>query len=206
MHFEPIYEVSQIKGDGEAHPLLLPDDEFADYENMDKANLPGVAAKTPEMLPGAYGRSALKRGLELERQTGVNPYKFGLAAATDAHNAIPSSKEENFFGKAPIIEPDRKRADYVMIETPDPKLNVMNADSAASGLTAVWARENTRESIFDAMVRKEVYAITGTRLLVGSGLWRLGIRRRRGQPPRFRPGGLCPRRAHGRGPEESPGR
>ena len=164
MRFEPIYEVTQIKGDGEAHPLLSPNDEFANYENMDKANLPGLAAKTPEMLPGEYGRSALKRGLELQSQIGANPYKFGLAGATDAHNAIPSSREENFFGKAHIVEPSKKRADYVMVEAPDPKLNMMNADSAASGLTAVWARENTREGIFDAMQRKEVYATTGTRL------------------------------------------
>ena len=119
MRFEPIYEVTQIKGDGEAHPLLSPDDEFADYENMDKGNLPGVTAKTPDMLPGEYGRSALKRGLELEKKIGVNPYKFGMAAATDAHNALPSTREENFFGKAHIVEPTKKRANYVMVEAPE---------------------------------------------------------------------------------------
>ena len=166
MRFEPIYEVTQIKGDGESHPLLSPDDEFADYENLDTANLPGTAAKTPDMLPGEYGRSALKRGLEIEKKSGANPYKFGLAGATDAHNALPSTREENFFGKAHIVEPSKKRAGYVMVEAPDPELNMMNADTAASGLTAVWARENTRESIFDAMVRKEVYATTGTRIRV----------------------------------------
>ena len=166
MRFEPIYEVTQIKGDGEAHPYLSPNDEFADFENMDKANITGGVAKKPEMLPGEYARSALMVGLKLEKQLGVNPFKFGMAGATDAHNAIPSSREENFFGKAHIVEPDPKRSKYVMIEAPDPKLSMLNADSSASGLTAVWARENTRESIWDAMARKEVYATTGNRLRV----------------------------------------
>ena len=166
MRFEPIYEVTQIKGDGESHPLLSPDDEFADYETMDKGNISGQVAKTPEMLPGEYGRSALKRGLELEKKIGVNPYKFGLAGATDGHGGISSPREENFFGKGHLVEPGKKRADYKIIEAPDPELSIMNADTAASGLTAVWARENTREGIFDAMVRKEVYATTGTRLRV----------------------------------------
>jgi ribosome-associated protein YbcJ (S4-like RNA binding protein) len=167
MRFEPIIEVTQIKGDGESHPFLSPDDEFADFENMDKGNLPGTAAKTPEMLPGEYARSALKRGLEIEAQIGLNPYKFGLTGATDAHNAIPSSREENFFGKAHIVEPTETRADYVMVQSPvSPDINMLSPESSASGLTAVWARENTRESIFDAMERKEVYATTGTRIRV----------------------------------------
>ena len=166
MRFEPIYEVTQIKGDGESHPLLSPDDEFADYENMDKGNLPGLAPKTPEMLPGEYGRSALKRGLELEAQIGVNPYKFGMGGATDGHTGLPSTREDNFFGKAHIVEPGKKRAGYDIVAAPDPALSIKNAESTASGLTAVWARENTRDGIFDAMVRKEVYATTGSRIRV----------------------------------------
>ena len=164
--FEPLYEVTQMKGDAESHPLLSPDDEFADYENLDAGNISGKVAKTPAMLPKEYGRSALKEGLRQEQKLGVNPFKFGMIGSTDAHGGIPSSREENNFSKAHIAEPSADRAKHTLIQGAKPELSVMVKDLAASGLAAVWARENTRESIWDAMSRKEVYATTGTRLKV----------------------------------------
>ena len=164
--WEPLYEVTQMKGDGETHPILSPDDEFADFENLDVGNLSGKVAKTNAMLPKEYGRSALKEGLRLEEKLGVNPYKFGMIGSTDAHGGIPSSREENNFSKAHIAEPSADRAKHALIKGAKPELSVMIKDLGASGLAGVWARENTRESIWDAMARKEVFATTGTRLRV----------------------------------------
>jgi len=164
--YEPVYEVTQMKGDGEAHPFLSPDDEFADFENLDAGNISGKVAKTNEMLPKEYGRSALKEGLRQEQSLGVNPFKFGMIGSTDAHGGIPSSREENNFSKAHIAEPSATRAEHFLIKGEKPELSVMVKDLGASGLAAVWSRENTRESIWDAMKRKEVYATTGTRLKV----------------------------------------
>ncbi|MEP0200927.1 MAG: DUF3604 domain-containing protein [Halioglobus sp.] len=164
--FEPIYEVTQMKGDAEAHPLLSPDDEFADFETLDAGNLSGKIAKTPEMLAKEYGREALKEGLRQETNLGVNPFKVGLIGSTDAHGGLPTSREENNFNKAHIAEPSADRAEHFLIEGAKPELSIMVKDLSASGLAAVWARENTRESIWDAMSRKEVYATTGTRLRV----------------------------------------
>ena len=164
--YEPIIEVTQIKGDGEAHPLLSPDDLFADFENLDVGNISGKTAKTPDMLPKEYARSALKEGLRQEEKLGANPFKFGMIGSTDAHNALPTTREENNFGKAHFVEPSANRYEHFLIEGEKPELSIMVDDLGASGLAAVWARENTRESIWDAMARKEVYATTGTRLLV----------------------------------------
>ena len=164
--YEPLYEVTQMKGDGESHPILSPDDEFADFENLDAGNISGKVAKTDAMLPKEYGRSALKEGLRQEEKLGVNPYKFGMIGSTDAHGGIPSTREENNFSKAHIAEPSADRAKHALIKGVKPELSVLVKDLGASGLAAVWARENTRESIRDAMARKEVYATTGTRLKV----------------------------------------
>ena len=166
IRWEPIIEVSQIKGDGETHPLLSTEDEFADYENWDVGNLAGTAAKEEWMLQYEYGRSALKLGLKLGERLGVNPYKFGLSAATDTHTALPTTREENFFGKYQHTEPSPTRHNRQVIPADDPALRIMTSQEVASGLTAVWARENTRGQIFDAMMRKEVYATTGTRITV----------------------------------------
>ena len=164
---EPIVEVTQIKGDGESHPFLSPNDEFADYETWDDSNLDGTEVKEKEMLQYEYARSALKVGLQLEKKLGVNPYKFGMAAGTDAHTALPAVAENNFFGKHAGVEPDPHRFEHVVIESPkDPNLTTMGWQQAAGGYTAVWATENTREAIFDAMVRKETYATTGSRMTV----------------------------------------
>jgi hypothetical protein len=164
--YEPIIEVTQIKGDGETHPLFSPDDEFADFENLDVGNISGKEAKTNDMLPKEYARPALMEGLRLEEKLGVNPYKFGMVGSTDAHNAIPSTREENNFGKAHIAEPTADRYEHFLIKGEKPELSIMVEDLGAAGLAAVWARENTRESIWDAMARKEVFATTGTRLRV----------------------------------------
>jgi hypothetical protein len=166
IRWEPIIEVTQIKGDGETHPLLSPEDEFADYERWDVGNLAGSAAKEDWMLQYEYGRSALKLGLALGEKLGVNPYKFGLSGATDTHTALATSREENYFGKYQHTEPSPNRHNREVIPADDPALRIMTSQEVASGLIAVWARENTRGQIFDSMTRKEVYATTGTRIRV----------------------------------------
>ena len=166
MRFEPLVEVTQMKGDGETHPLLSPDDAFADFETFDKGNLSGKAAKTEDMLPKEYARSALREGLRLGKELGTNPFKFGMVGSSDAHTALPTTREENYFSKAYIVEPEPDRFKHALIKAPTPELSMMASDLGASGLAAVWARENTRESIWDAMSRKETYATTGTRLRV----------------------------------------
>ncbi|MCH2065604.1 MAG: DUF3604 domain-containing protein [Shimia sp.] len=164
--FEPIYEPTQIKGDGEAHPFLSPDDEFADFDTWDASNLNGTELKTPDMLAGEYAREALKRGLKIEQELGVNPFKFGMVGATDAHTGMATAQEDNFFGKHSGVEPEPQRWKHVVIEAPDPDLSIYGWKQAAGGLGAVWAKENTRAAIFDAMMRKETYATTGSRMLV----------------------------------------
>jgi Protein of unknown function (DUF3604) len=164
--FEPLVEVTQIKGDGETHPMLSPNDEFADYEKWDKSNLNGTEAKKPEMLQWEYAREALKTGLTLEKKLGVNPYKFGMIGSTDAHTAMAAVEEDNFFGKHSGVEPEPHRWEHVVIAAPDPKFTIKGWQQAAGGYAAVWATENTREAIFDAMKRKETYATTGTRMTV----------------------------------------
>ena len=166
IRWEPIIEVTQIKGDGEAHPILATEDEFADYETWDVGNLDGSAGKRESMLQYEYGRSALKLGLKLEQEIGANPYKFGLIGASDSHTGLATTREENYFGKYKKTEPSPQRHDSEVIPAEDPALRVMTSQEVASGLTAVWARENTRGAIFDAMRRKEVYATTGTRIRV----------------------------------------
>ncbi len=161
---EPLYEATQMKGDGETHPFLSPNDEFADYETWDKGNLNLSVAKSKEMLKHEYARSGLQLGLQIEDQVGVNPYKFGMIGSTDAHTGLPAIAEDNFFGKLPHVEPSSHRLSAVMITFGDLSYNA--ADVAASGYAAVWATENTRKSIFDAMKRKETYATTGPRMVV----------------------------------------
>jgi len=163
---EPLVEVTQIKGDGETHPMLSPTDEFADYETWDKSNLNGTEAKTPDMLQYEYAREALKNGLVLEAKLGINPFKFGMAGGTDSHTAMSTAEEENFFGKHSGVEPGPHRWEHVVIEAPNPDFTIKGWQQAASGVTAVWATENTREAIFDAMKRKETYATTGPRITV----------------------------------------
>jgi hypothetical protein len=164
---EPVAEVTQIKGDGEAHPFLSPNDEFADYETWDAANLDGTEIKRKDMLQYEYARSALRKGMQLEKKLGTNPFKFGMIGSTDAHTSLAAVEEENFFGKHSGVEPEVHRYKHMVIRSPlDPELTVYGWQQASSGYAAVWATENTREAIFDAFARKEVYATTGSRMTV----------------------------------------
>jgi hypothetical protein len=162
--WEPLYEVTQIKGDGEAHPFLSPNDEFADYETWAKGNLNLSRPKENSMLEFEYARSALKNGLLLERKLGVNPYKFGMVGSTDSHTSLATAEEDNFLGKHAGAEPAKDRAEHVMAKFGDAEY--IGWEMVASGYAAVWATENTREAIFEATERKEVYATTGPRMLV----------------------------------------
>jgi hypothetical protein len=161
---EPLYEATQIKGDGETHAFLSPNDEFADYETWDIGNLDVSAAKTKEMLPGEYAREALKRGLAIEARLGTNPYKFGMIGSTDSHTSLATAQENNFFGKHSGAEPNPTRMSHPFMENDNGV--IMGWQQVASGLAAVWATDNSREAIFDAMERKEVYATTGSRMAV----------------------------------------
>ena len=166
MRWEPIIEMTQMKGDGETHPLLSPEDEFADYEQWDLSNLAGTAAKTDDMLQYEYARSALKLGLKLAKKTGVNPYQFGMSGASDTHTALSTTREDNYFGKYKSAEPGPDRHNTEVVPAQDPALKILASQELASGLMAVWARANTRGEIFGAMKRKEIYATTGTRIRV----------------------------------------
>ncbi|MGP0594431.1 DUF3604 domain-containing protein [Nitrospira sp. T9] len=164
--WERLYEATQTKGDGEAHPFLSPNDEFADFETWDKGNLDGSVAKTKEMLEFEYARSGLKNGLMLEEKFGTNPFKFGLIGSSDAHTGLSALEEENFFGKTTPQEPSPERMTKAFFDNPKTGVKVMDWEVAAAGYAGVWATENTREALWDAMERKETYATTGPRMLV----------------------------------------
>ncbi|HQQ76397.1 MAG TPA: DUF3604 domain-containing protein [Thermoanaerobaculia bacterium] len=163
---EPLYEMTQTKGTGEAHPFLSPNDEFAAFELWDKGNLDGSVAKKNEMLEYEYARSAYKNGLKLEQQLGTNPYKFGMIGSSDAHTGLPAMEEDNFFGKTAPQEPSPERLTKTFVANKKSGVTIMDWEVGASGWAAVWAKENTREAIFDAMQRRETYATTGTRMVV----------------------------------------
>ncbi|AXI46929.1 hypothetical protein C1J03_13410 [Sulfitobacter sp. SK012] len=164
--WEPLYEVTQMKGDGEAHPILSPNDEFADYEQWDRGNWAGEL-KTPEMLQYEYARGGLKVGLRMEEQLGINPFKFGLIGATDSHTSLSTTREDNYFGKVTPMEPGSDRFDGEIVPDPENKgTATFDFETIASGLQGVWAKENTREALWDAMKRKETYATTGSRMTV----------------------------------------
>ena len=156
--WEPLYEVTQMKGDGEAHPVLSPTDEFADYETW---NQRGWADRKPgpewaEEYKQEYARSGLKLGLQQQAKLGVNPFKFGMIGSTDSHTSLATSDDNNFWGKFSALEPN-----------PDRMFKVSwGWKISAAGYAAVWAKENTREALFAAMKRKEVYASTGPRMTV----------------------------------------
>ena len=162
--WERLYEATQIKGDGETHPYLSPNDEFANFERWDKGNLDLSEAKTPDMLQYEYARSGLKLGLKLEGELGVNPYKFGLVGSTDAHTGLAAVEEDNYFGKTSAMEPSADRSSRVFAKGKTG--TIYEWETSASGYAAVWATENTREALFDAMERRETYATTGSRMTV----------------------------------------
>jgi hypothetical protein len=164
--WEPLMEVTQAKGTSEAHPFLSPEDEFADFEIWDQGDTYGNP-KEEWMLQYEYARSALQVGIRLENKLGVNPFKFGMIGSTDNHVSMSTSREDNYFGKLPHLEPNAKRTEEVFLRNQETgEIAIMSWQAGASGLAAVWAKENTRESLFDAMARKEVYATTGTRITV----------------------------------------
>ncbi|MCZ6756540.1 MAG: DUF3604 domain-containing protein, partial [Gemmatimonadetes bacterium] len=164
IRWEPLYEATQIKGDGEAHPFLSLNDEFADYETWDQANLDLSVPKDDDMLQYEYARTALQTGLQLEQQLGVNPYKFGMIGSTDSHTGLATAEEENFFGKHSGSEPSPERYKHPMADLGHARIESWEMVSA--GYAGVWATENTREALFDVMRRKETYATTGPRMLV----------------------------------------
>lgn len=164
--YEPLHEITQQKGDAETHPFLSPDDQFADFERMDAGNISGKVAKTEDMLPKEYVRSALKEGLNQEKILGVNPFKFGVIGSTDNHTALPTTREDNNFSKAAHVEPEAERTEHYLVKGASFELSLFVKDLGASGLAGVWARENTRESLWDAMARKETFGTTGTRIRV----------------------------------------
>ncbi|HVR91814.1 MAG TPA: DUF3604 domain-containing protein [Novosphingobium sp.] len=163
---EPLVEVTQIKGDSEAHPFLSPNDEFASFgkDGWDINNLLFTQPTTSDMFAGNYVREALKRGLAIEQRTGVNPYKFGLIGSTDSHTALSTGDENNFFGKHSGNEPSATRA--MSPQNLGTGVGRFGWHFLAGGYAGVWARANTREAIFDAMMRREVYGTTGPRMTV----------------------------------------
>jgi len=171
MRWEPLYEVTQMKGDSEAHPSLSSNDEFAGYGIWDKGSF-GPEAKTKDMLPREYAREALKRGLKYEEAFGVNPFKFGMIGSTDTHTSLSTTEENNYFGKATPGEPSgtperfQEKITGFMQRPGDPDVTIRHYKTLAAGLAAVWATDNTREALWDALLRREVYATTGTRMTV----------------------------------------
>jgi hypothetical protein len=164
--WEPLLEVTQAKGDGETHPILSPQDEFADFETWDFGDSFGNPKENGQ-LQYEYARSTLNNGLRLADKLGANPFKYGMIGSTDSHVSLSTTREDNWFGKLPSGEPSAGRSSAVFVrdsKTGDPI--VSDWELSAAGLAAVWAKDNTREAIFDALARKEVYATTGSRLTV----------------------------------------
>ncbi|MFK7895988.1 MAG: DUF3604 domain-containing protein [Myxococcota bacterium] len=168
---EPLVEATQYKGDSETHPLLSPNDEFADYETWDRSAL-GAPGHKDEWLKAEYVRAALKNGMRFEGELGVNPFKFGLIGSTDAHTGLATAGEDNYWGKATKSEAGVNRwkeplfPQAVSEMSPGGVFQFYEWEMASSGYAAVWATENTREGIFDAMRRRETYATTGPRMTV----------------------------------------
>jgi hypothetical protein len=172
--WEPLQEIIQTKGNSETHPLTAPNDEFANYgiAGWELGNLTlQDSPLTKQMMPTSYLREGLKRGLEQEGKLGVNPFKFGVVGSTDIHNSLSFVEEDNFFGKLPNQEPSPERWEHKSKQSSwDPKLGPPGARYTwhymSAGYAAVWATENTREALWDAMQRKEVYGTSGTRMIV----------------------------------------
>jgi hypothetical protein len=162
--WEPLFEAIQMKGQSESHPSLSPSDEFAvGYELWDRGNL-NLVPKEPGMIQYEYLRQALKNGLKVEQDLGVNPFKYGMAAGTDTHNGLTADEEENFYGKFVSAEPRPDRWSEDAIKFGDRA--VKGWEMTAAGRTAVWATENTREALWDAMKRRETYATSGTNIVL----------------------------------------
>jgi hypothetical protein len=162
MKWEPVIEVTQIKGDSETDPSLSPNDEFADFEPfyhaLDSEDL--ASGAKPALTPGDFARSGLRRGLEIEGKVGANPYKFGMVGSTDSHTGMSSSEEDNFHGKTAYDSiPENRFNSFLGVDG-------FGSDMSASGLAAAWSAANNRQALADSFRRKEVYATTGTRVRV----------------------------------------
>ncbi|OUS35452.1 hypothetical protein A9Q94_12815 [Rhodobacterales bacterium 56_14_T64] len=164
--WERLVEIGQTKGDSESHPLLSPTDEFADYENWDWANLDVTEAKTPEMIANEYVRNVLKNGLSFAQDGKTNPFKLGFVGGSDIHTGLTTQDDDNFFGAFTWMEPSATRATTLAKENIELGISYKGWQYATPGPTAVWATENTRAGIFDAMERREVYSTTGPRITV----------------------------------------
>ncbi len=166
--WEPVHELVQAKGASESHPLMAPNDEFIGYgiAGWDLGNLTLTGSPlTKEMMPTTYVREGLKRGLEHQVTLGANPFKFGLIGSLDAHNSIASIGADNFFGKMPSQEPSPDRWEQASAVAGGAAGNRRYTwQYLSAGYAAVWATENTREAIFEAMMRREVYATSGSRM------------------------------------------
>jgi hypothetical protein len=154
--WEKAVEITQIKGDSETHPLLSRIDEYADFETYQFVLIPGGG--TPDPTEADYVRSGLKRGLQIGASTGENPFKMGVIGSTDSHTGMSAIEENNFGGKGQHDAEPRLRSHPTGIG--DSK----GWDMGAAGFAGVWATDNTREAIYEAFTRKEVYASTGPRI------------------------------------------
>lgn len=164
MRWEVLFELIQTKGQSESHPSLSPNDEFAvGYELWDRGNL-NLVPKKPGMIQYEYAREALKNGLKIEQELGANPFKFGFASGSDAHTGLTAMEEDNYFCKFVSCEPRPERWSEDAMKFGDRV--VKGWEVTAAGYTGVWATENTREAIWDAMKRKETYSTSGSRMLV----------------------------------------
>ena len=159
---ERLIEIKQGKGQSEAHPLLSPNDEFASYELYETIlGLPADVGRV-DRITGSYARQALKDGIAMQDQRGYNPYKFGMAGGSDSHNSASSYRQDNFFGMHADADGtvERRFAGVLIGGTMDVRLE------NPGGLTGVWAEENTRASLWDAMHRKETFGVSGPRIKV----------------------------------------
>ena len=175
MRNEPLVEVTQVKGTSDTHPMLSPNDEWAEFEIMSLR----IGSRLPSDVPGSYVREAYLNGLSLDAEQGFNPYRFGLVGSSDTHNAAGSFDESDFHSKVGLLDATPQRRGSVPLDTPgpngDPYADTYYRFWSASGLAGVWAEENTREAIFDALRRKETFATTGPRMKVRFfGGWELG--------------------------------
>jgi len=164
--WEVLLEVVQTKGQSEAAPYLSPNDEFANFELWNKMNLGGLVAHKDDFYKYEYAREAYKMGLKLEQDLGTNPFKFGLIGGTDQHMGLSAIEEDNYMGVTPLDEPKSDRWKGVFTTLKDTDVKMFDWEMGAAGYGAVWATENTREAIWDAMKRKETYATTGTRMVI----------------------------------------
>ena len=160
--YEPLFELTQMKGQSESHPALSPEDEFADWDIWDKGNL-AVKEKEDGDIQFEYWREALKAGLRIEEQLGANPFLYGAKGGTDTHTGLSTTEEDNFFGKFKTLEPSNQ-ARWAFPLMSGPTQSYIGWEQTATGVMGVWAIENTREAIWDAMKRKETFATTGPRM------------------------------------------